>query len=66
MLSLHEEMLLLAINDDGDIEFTAGTSTFRLALMGACLIELALKDKIEVDEEEVRVLSRDVGNDARA
>ena len=64
MLSLHQEMLLLAINDDGDIEFTAGTSTFRLAFMGACLIELALKDKIEVDEEEVRILSRDVGNDA--
>ena len=46
MLSLHQEMLLLAVNDDGDIEFTAGTSTFRLAFVGACLIELALKDKI--------------------
>ena len=64
MLSLHQEMLLLAVNDDGDIEFTAGTSTFRLAFVGACLIELALKDKIEVDPEEVRVISRDVGNDA--
>ena len=64
MLSLHQEMLLLAVNDDGDIEFTAGTSTFRLAFVGACLIELALKDKIEVDPEEVRVISRDVDNDA--
>ncbi|MEL0153741.1 MAG: GPP34 family phosphoprotein, partial [Halieaceae bacterium] len=63
MLSLHQEMLLLAVNDDGDIEFTAGTSTFRLALVGACLIELALKDKIEVDPEEVRVISRDTEND---
>jgi len=57
-------MLLLAINDNGDIEFTAGTSTFRLAFVGACLIELALKDKIEVDPEEVRVISRNVDNDA--
>jgi len=64
MLSLHQEMLLLAINDNGDIEFTAGTSTFRLAFVGACLIELALKDKIEVDPEEVRVISRNVDNDA--
>ena len=63
MLSLHQEMLLLAVNDDGDIEFTAGTSTFRLAFVGACLIELALKDKIEVDPEEVRVISRDTEND---
>jgi Golgi phosphoprotein 3 len=63
MLSLHQEMLLLAVNDDGDIEFTAGTSTFRLALVGACLIELALKDKIEVDPEEVRVISRDTEDD---
>lgn len=64
MLSLHQEMLLLAVNDNGDIEFTAGTSTFRLAFVGACLIELALKDKIEVDPEEVRVISRDTENDA--
>jgi Golgi phosphoprotein 3 len=63
MLSLHQEMLLLAVNDDGDIEFTAGTSTFRLAFVGACLIELALKDKIEVDPEEVRVISRDTEDD---
>lgn len=63
MLSLHQEMLLLAVNDDGDIEFTAGTSTFRLAFVGACLIELALKDKIEVDPEEVRVISSDTDND---
>jgi hypothetical protein len=64
MLSLHQEMLLLAVNDEGDIEFTAGTSTFRLAFVGACLIELALKDKIEVDPEEVRVISRDTDGDA--
>lgn len=64
MLSLHQEMLLLALNDDGDIEFTAGTSTFRLAFVGACLIELALKDKIEVDPEEVRVIARDIDHDA--
>lgn len=64
MLSLHQEMLLLAVNDDGDIEFTAGTSTFRLAFVGACLIELALKDRIEVDPEEVRVISSEQDLDA--
>lgn len=63
MLALHQEMLLLAINDEGAIEYTAGTSTFRLALVGACLVELALKEKIDVDLDEVRLRSSEKTGD---
>ena len=41
MLSLHQELLLLAINDQGDIEFTAGTLDVPLGFVGACIVTLA-------------------------
>lgn len=56
MLALHQELLLLAINDHGDIEFTAGTSTFRLAFVGACVVSLAHSSHLECDLDEVRVI----------
>jgi len=58
MLPVHQELLLLAIADDGSVEFTAGTSTFQLALCGACLIDLASLGHIDVDLDEVRVRDR--------
>jgi len=58
MLSLHQELLLLAINDQGDIEFTAGTSTFRLAFVGACIVTLAQSNHLECDLDEVRVIDQ--------
>ena len=57
MLSLHQELLLLAINDQGDIEFTAGTSTFRLAFVGACIVTLTQSNHLECDLDEVRVIN---------
>ncbi len=63
MLGLHQELMLLAINDEGAIEYTAGTSTFRLAIVGSCLVELALRGKIDVDLDEVRLRSRDMTGD---
>ena len=64
MLSLHQELLLLAINDQGDIEFTAGTSTFRLAFVGACIVTLAQSNHIECDLDEVRVIDQSTPLDA--
>ena len=64
MLSLHQELLLLAINDQGDIEFTAGTSTFRLAFVGACIVTLAQSNHLECDLDEVRVIDQSTPLDA--
>lgn len=55
MLNLHQELLLLSIDDDGEVEFTAGTSTFRLAFAGACMIDLAHSGHIEVDLDAVHL-----------
>jgi hypothetical protein len=55
MLHLHQELLLLSIDDDGEVEFTAGTSTFRLAFAGACMIDLAHSGHIEVDLDAVHL-----------
>ena len=55
MLHLHQEFLLLAVDDEGKIEYTAGTSTFRLAFIGACITELSRLDRIDCDLEQVTV-----------
>ena len=63
MLSLHQELLLLAINDQGDIEFTAGTSTFRLAFVGACIITLEQDGYLECSLYKVRVIATNTAPD---
>ncbi|MGB0222113.1 MAG: GOLPH3/VPS74 family protein [Luminiphilus sp.] len=63
MLSLHQELLLLAINDQGDIEFTAGTSTFRLAFVGACIITLEQDGYLECSLDKVRVIATNTAPD---
>ena len=47
---------MLAVDDDGKIEYTAGTSTFRLAFVGACIIELTQLNKVDCDLDAVNVL----------
>lgn len=57
MLPLHQELLLLTISDDGKVQRTAGTSTFRLAFLGACVIDLCNRERIDVDPERVVLIS---------
>lgn len=56
MLSLVEELVLLAIEDDGSIAPAAGQPAFGMALLGACLVELNVAGRIDADLEKVFVL----------
>jgi golgi phosphoprotein 3 len=65
MLDLVEEMVLLAIEDDGAVSHTAGTLDFRWGIVGACLVDLNTRGRIDVDLDAIHVLSSDpVGSPA--
>lgn len=57
MITLTEEIVLLAIEDDGRIAYTAGTAGFGLAVIGACMVGLANAGRIDADLDAVRVIS---------
>lgn len=57
MITLPEELLLLAVEDDGRIAYTAGLPGFGLAIIGACLAELSVSGRIDADLSGVRVIS---------
>jgi Golgi phosphoprotein 3 len=57
MTSLAEELVLLAVEDDGKISYTAGNAGFILALFGACLIDLNNRGRIDADLKELTLLS---------
>lgn len=57
MTSLAEELVLLAVEDDGKISYTAGNTGFILALFGACLIDLNNRGRIDADLKELKLLS---------
>ena len=57
MITIAEELVLLAVEDDGKIAYTAGSPEFAMALVGACLIELNLAGRIDADVDSVKVLS---------
>lgn len=63
-VGIAEEMVLLALNEDGRVAYTAGTTQFRLAILGACFVDLTYSGHIEVDLEAVRL--RDVVSPAPA
>ncbi len=65
MVSLVEELVLLAIEDDGSVAFTAGAPAFGMALVGACLVELNQLGRIDADLTSIQVLSAEpTGNAA--
>jgi Golgi phosphoprotein 3 len=57
MLDLVEEMVLLAIEDDGAVSHTAGTLDFRWGMVGACLVDLNTHGRIDMDMEKIHILS---------
>lgn len=63
-VSLVEELLLLAIEDDGSIAHTAGTPGFGMGVVGACLVELNVMGRIDADLERITVLSKEPTGDA--
>jgi hypothetical protein len=56
MVSLVEELVLLAIEDDGDIAHTAGQIEFSMAVLGACLVELNAAQRITVKATAVKLI----------
>lgn len=57
MVSLLEELILLAIEDDGTVARSAGAPGFGMALVGAALIQLNRAGRIDADLQSVHVLS---------
>lgn len=57
MINLVEELVLLTIQDDGRVSYSAGSPGFRVSAIGACLFELNEAGRIDVDLEKVSVLS---------
>lgn len=58
MLTRVDELVLLAIGDDGRIRSVAAEPAFAYALIGAALVELNLSGRIDADLSAVRVLNR--------
>lgn len=56
MRSLVEELVLLAIEDDGSIAPAAGDASFGMALLGACMVELNVAGRIDADLDKIFVL----------
>ena len=56
MPSLVEELVLLAIEDDGSIAPAAGGPGFGIALVGACLVELSDAGRLDADLNALLVL----------
>jgi hypothetical protein len=59
MIGLVEELVLLAIEDDGAIAHTAGSVGFGMSLIGAALVELSNHGRIDADLDSLRVMSRE-------
>ncbi len=54
-VGIAEELVLLALNEDGRVAYSAGTTQFRLSILGACFVDLTNSGHIEVDLDEVRL-----------
>ena len=57
MITLAEELVLLAVEDDGRIAYTAGLPGFGMAVIGACLVGLSEAGRLDADLREIRVVS---------
>jgi hypothetical protein len=57
MINLVDELVLLTVEDEGTVSYTAGRSGFLMSVVGACLVELNERGRIDADLEAVRVLS---------
>ena len=55
-VTLVEELILLGIEDDGSIAYTASTPGFAMAVIGGCLVQLNTLGFIDADLTSVQVL----------
>ena len=59
LISLTEELTLLAVEDDGRIAYTAGSPNFAMALVGACIVDLNKAGRVDADLNGLNVLSHE-------
>lgn len=57
MLNCAEELILLAIEDKTNTFYKITNINFNVALIGALLMDLALRKRIDVDMEGINILS---------
>lgn len=57
MVGLIEELVLLAVEDDGRLAYTASKPGFGIALIGACLYELSISGRIDADLDSIILVS---------
>jgi hypothetical protein len=58
-ISLSEEIALLAIEDDGRVSYTAGSESFALVLLAACVIDLIQLGRADADLQGIRLIKID-------
>jgi hypothetical protein len=59
VISLTEELTLLAVEDDGRIAYTAGSPNFAMALIGACIVDLNTAGRVDADLTALNVLNKE-------
>ena len=63
MLNCAEELILLAIDDESGAFYRMTNVNFNLALVGALLMDLGLRNRVDVDLEHIFVLSKEPTGD---
>lgn len=58
MLNCAEELILLALDDESGAFYRMNNINFNLALVGALLMDLALRNRIDVDMDHLFVISK--------
>jgi hypothetical protein len=63
MLNLAEELILIAINDETGEFHRMASLNFNLALVGALVMDLAIQEKIDVQDQVLKVVDPKPGDD---
>lgn len=57
-ITLSEEIALLAIEDDGRVSYTAGSESFALVLLAACVVDLINLGRADADLQGIRLIKK--------
>ncbi|HQQ68675.1 MAG TPA: GPP34 family phosphoprotein, partial [Candidatus Cloacimonadota bacterium] len=63
MLNCAEELVLLAIDDESGAFHRMIDVNFNLSLVGALIMDLALRNRVDSDLEHIYVISKEPTND---
>jgi hypothetical protein len=57
-ITLSEEIVLLAIEDDGRVSYTAGSESFALVLLAACVVDLIQLGRADADIHGIHLVKK--------